>query len=82
MNTPQTTTTVTETLVDVDLGTGTSSDQDVLSFIDASKCIVKIVDVANNASFNALSIGHDFQVRSKETHAWFNHSLDICNLIR
>ena len=62
MNAPQTTTAVTEVLTDGDLSTETTSDHDVLSFIDASKCIVKIVDVANNASFNALSIGHDFQV--------------------
>jgi hypothetical protein len=37
-------------------------DKDVTTFVDLSKCTVKIVDVANNASFNALAIGYDFQV--------------------
>ena len=68
MNALQTTTAFPEVLTGGDLASEnfSPSDHDVLSFIDASKCVVKIVDVANNASFNALSIGHDFQVSTAQ----------------
>ena len=56
------------TEADVAVPAEISSDHDVLSFLDASRCVVKIVDVANNASFNALSIGHDFQVPVEKTY--------------
>ena len=56
------------TEADVVSAEASSSDHDVLSFLDASRCVVKIVDVANNASFNALSIGHDFQVPVEKTY--------------
>ena len=56
------------TEADVAVPSEISSDHDVLSFLDASRCVVKIVDVANNASFNALSIGHDFQVPVEKTY--------------